>query len=364
MPTITLPPRNATRMLLALAWLLLPRLALAADVFVVPDLPVEATADNPAAARDKAIMDVEGVAFRKLLERIALPADQARWPKPDARRLTLLVGGMEFADEKFTANKYLAKITVRFRPAEVRRILNEAGVSFSETQMKPLLVLPVFVADGQPRLWEEPNPWRDAWAGRDTGGDSLVTVRSPSGNLADMTAINAEQAEAGDAAALEAMRARYDAGEVLVAEARLQGRVLSVQLRHYGGDTPRVENDRYQAQPGEAEEALYVRAVQGAVARLSGDWKQQSMVNGGQLHPLEVTVPLGSLEEWVRIRRSLATSAMVRQVDVGSLSRTEAHLTLQHAGEPAALAAALSQQDLELSQSGDGFWTLRLKRNR
>ena len=29
---------------------------------------------------------------------------------------------------------------------------------------------------------------------------------------------------------------------------------------------------------------------------------------------------------------------------------------------PQALAAALSQQDLELSQSGDGFWTLRLKR--
>ncbi|MND06534.1 hypothetical protein D3C83_279610 [compost metagenome] len=64
----------------------------------------------------------------------------------------------------------------------------------------------------------------------------------------------------------------------------------------------------------------------------------------------------------MRVRRGLAATAIVRSVEVASLSRNEARVTLQHAGEPSALTAALAQQDLELSESADGFWTLRIKR--
>jgi hypothetical protein len=68
------------------------------------------------------------------------------------------------------------------------------------------------------------------------------------------------------------------------------------------------------------------------------------------------------LEEWVRVRRGLAATAIVRSVEVASLSRVEARVTLQHAGESPALVAALAQQDLELSESADGFWTIKVKR--
>jgi hypothetical protein len=361
--TIALLLRNATRALVLL--LALDAVAAAplqsTDVFSVIDLPMEVSADNPAAARDRAIEEAQSRALRTLLERLTLPADHPRLPKADGRRLTQLVSGIEFADEKFSASKYLAKITVRFRPAEVRRLLNDSGLRFSETAAKPLLVLPVFFPDQKPRLWEEPNPWRDAWVKRDAT-DTLLTIRAPSGELADVSSIGAEEAMAGDAAKLETIRAKYDAGEVLVAEARMVGRMLSITLKRYEGATARNESDRYVAQPGELEEALFARAVVGIVAKLTGDWKQQSLITGGATKSLNATVPLATLEEWVRVRRGLAATAIVRSVEVGSLSRNEAQVTLQHAGEAAALTAALAQQDLELSESADGFWTLRIKR--
>jgi len=133
-------------------------------------------------------------------------------------------------------------------------------------------------------------------------------------------------------------------------------------LKRYEGETARNQTERYPSQPGELDEAVFARAVVGLVARLTGDWKQQSMITGGPTQALDVTVPLNGLEEWVRVRRSLAAAAIVRAVEIGSLNRSEARVTLQHAGEEPALAAALAQQDLELSQTADGIWTLRIKR--
>jgi len=239
MATIAILVRNATRALATL-WLAWAGSALAAealkstDLFSVVDLPMEVSADNPSAARDRAIDEAQGMALRQLLDRLTLPQDRGRIPKVDGRRLNQLVAGIEFADEKFTANKYLARITVRFRPAEVRRLLNESGVQFSETAAKPILVLPLYFQDGKPRLWEEPNPWRDAWIRRDTT-DSLLSIRAPSGELADVSAITGEQAMAGEADRLEAIRARYDAGEVMVAEARTVGRASPSKTRRWPG---------------------------------------------------------------------------------------------------------------------------------
>lgn len=366
MATIAILLRNATRALVLLLLLAsFPAHAAdplkSTDLFSIVDLPMETSADNPATARDRAIEEAQSIALRKLLERLTQPGDHGRLPKADGRRLIQLVSGIEFAEEKFSDNKYLAKITVRFRPAEVRRLLNEANVKFSETAAKPLLILPVFFPDQKPRLWEEPNPWRDAWVRRDTT-DSLLTIRAPSGEIADVGTISAEDALSGDAVKLEAIRARYDAGEVLVAEARMIGRALSVTLKRYEGVVARNESERFAPQPGEMEEALYARAVVGIVARLTGDARQQSMLASGPTQSLNATVPLATLEEWVRVRRGLAAVAMVRSVEIASLSKVEARLTLQHAGEPQALANALAQQDLELSQSADGFWTIRVKR--
>jgi len=372
MGTIPILFRNATRVLLALSllhavsWLAAGAAPAAealksTDLFSVVDLPMEINSDNPSQGRDRAIEEAQTTALRQLLERLTQAGDRPRLPRVDTRRMNQLVGGIEFADEKFSASKYLAKITVRFRPAEVRRLLNDAGIPFSESASKPLLVLPLYYQDGKPRLWEEPNPWRDAWVRRDTT-DSLLTIRAPSGELADVAAITAEQAVLGDPARLEAIRARYEAGEVLVAEARTVGRSLSVTLKRYEGAVARNESDRYVAQPGELEEALFARAVVGLVARLTGDSKQQAMLATGPTRTLNVTVPLATLEEWVRVRRGLAAVAAIRSVDVAALSKVEARLTLQHAGEAPALTAALAQQDIELSESADGFWTLRIKR--
>ena len=64
-------------------------------------------------------------------------------------------------------------------------------------------VCPVYQAGGRSVLWEDPNPWRDAWAQRPRAGPLHLIV--PLGDAGDIAAIDADKARAGDADALAAI---------------------------------------------------------------------------------------------------------------------------------------------------------------
>src|SRR3546814_5337389 len=85
--------------------------------------------------------------------------------------------------------RYLADLTFRFNPDQVRSLLRGAGVPFAETRSKPVVVLPVFGDSAAgPTLWTGTNPWRDVWAQR-RGDDGLVPLTVPLGDLGDLAAV-------------------------------------------------------------------------------------------------------------------------------------------------------------------------------
>lgn len=329
------------------------------EVFAVAGVAVDATAATAAAARTTAIADGEARAFRRLLERLTLAADRARLPAADLARLDELVQDIAIADERTSATRYIARLTVRFRPDGIRSLLREAGIPFSETASKPLLVVPVLEQGGGRRLWEEPNPWREAWAAREQG-DGLVRILAPIGDLADVTAIDAEKAAAGDENALAAIAGRYGLSDTLVALASLANDtppVLQVSLQRFGAGGPRYVVETFAG--GEDADALMRAAVAGIAERLEESWKRETLLRFDAESSLSARVPIESLSDWIAVRDRLARVAEVRRVEVAQLTRRDAQVVLHHLGSPQQLQLALAQRDLELGQS-DGFWTLRL----
>lgn len=329
------------------------------EVFAVGNVAVDATAETAAAARTNAIASGEARAFRRLLERLTLAADRARLPAADMARLNELVQDIAIADERTSATRYIARLTVRFRPDGIRSLLREAGIPFSETASKPLLVIPVLEQAGERRLWEEPNPWREAWAAREQG-DGLVRIQAPIGDLADVAAIGADKAAAGDENALAAIAGRYGLSDTLVALASLANDappVLQVSLQRFGSGGPRYVVETFSG--GEDESALMRGAVAGIVERLEESWKRETLLRFGAESALSARVPIESLSDWIAVRDRLARVAEVRRVEVAQLTRRDAQVVLHHLGSPQQLQLALAQRDLELGQA-DGFWTLRL----
>lgn len=351
--------------LTALAGVLPARAAGRNDAFTVSAVPVDATAADATAAREAARLAGERQAFQTLLQRLTRAADRGRLPKASDATLNNVIASFEVANERHSGVRYLANYTYHFRPDAVRALLSGAGVPFAETMSKPLLVLPVLDAAGGPVLWEDPNPWRDAWAAHPLP-TALVPLSVPLGGLEDVAAIDATAAEKGDDAKLQAIAKRYGNADVLVTRAALDTGAnphsVTVTSTRYapadGAGAGQSMNATYRAQPGESDGDLLARAVIGTTAQIEEAWKDANILDFGHAATLVATVPIGQLSDWVGVRERLAGVPSIQRSILVSLDRSAARVELHYVGDLAQLRAALAQRDLSLN-GADPDWVLQ-----
>jgi hypothetical protein len=342
---------------LGLTW---PARAQPAEVFSIT-VPVDATAASAAQAREAARGEGQRRAFRALLERLVPASEWRRLPRVDDATLTNMVTDFEVAGERSSAVRYLADYSFRFRPDDVRRLLRDNGIPFAETKSKPVVVLPVLVRGERAVLWEDPNPWRTAWAGLKP--DGLVPFAVPRGEATDAAAIDAPAALQAKPDALVAIAQAYGADDVVVVAATQRGegevRALDLAGKRYGSAQPgTLGGGNYRANANESE-ADFLARVAGLAARdIEEAWKKDNLLQFGQEGHLLVAVPVEALADWVAVRDRLAGVAAIRRVDVLSLSGQQVSLQVTFVGDPSQLRLALAQRDLVLT-AGEPEWTLR-----
>lgn len=331
------------------------------DIFTVM-VPVDATAANASAARDEARHEGEAKAYTVLLERLTLARDHARLPPANDTTLTDLILAFEVAHERRSSVRYLADYSFHFRADGIRRLLREAGIPFAETLSKPLVVLAVLEGQGGPRLWEDPNKWRDAWA-KTALPQGLVPLIVPLGELEDVAAIDGATADNGDDAHLQAISARYGRADVLVTRAAMksQGHGVDVTTTRFIPGTPGGEQTwvaSYAAAEGENDDAFLARVIAGTIAQVEQAWKQANVIDFSQTGTLTVSVPISDLQSWIALRERLKGMPEIRQSELLSINRQEAQVALHYVGDPAQLRVALTQRDLVLS-GDDPNWVLQ-----
>jgi hypothetical protein len=252
----------------------------------------------------------------------------------------------------------------------VAKAMQSAGMTVSSTggtansgqspSGKPLVVLPIYLDGDTALLWDDPNPWRDAWAehASGTGPTSLVV---PLGDVSDLAAIDADKARTGDSASLVAIAKKEGADDVLVMIAqRRNGDTpgLDVTVRRYhAGQFVDVHFDSIDAKPNEADADLFKRAADTIAADLDNGWKNAKGGPGDQQGTLIVSAPISGLDDWLKLRDRLQTIPLVRKIDVKALSRQEATIEIQYIGTMDQLKANLSAAKLDL-QGGDPTWRL------
>ena len=335
--------------------------AAAEDVFTVAKVVVDATAATAAVARERAVLDGQRRAFVRLLQRLTPLAGRAQLPQLSDNAIADLVRDFEIAGEKTSSVRYIASLTVRFKPAEVRALMRQRGIAFSETPSKPVLVLAIY-DDGAGATLFEDNPWRAAWAAR-APGDDLVAFLLPRNDAADAAMITIEQALAGDDTALRAIASHYGAADVLVAVAQAHPDELS------GHDAIDVSASRFGTAATEESvvttfaptagdnnpNLVFERAAAAIVERIEESWKQSSLLRFDSQREISVRVPLGSLNRLVTVMNALDGLPPIRRVDLVRIAHDEADLRLQFLGEENQLALMLAQRDLALSRDLGGF---------
>ncbi len=341
--------------LFLLTLLAVPGTGWAADAFAVRGIDVDVTAAGVAAAKEQALSEAERVGFHRLLERLTMPADHSKLPNADALQY---VRDVAIEQERSSAVRYIATLTVRYNSVAVKKLLRDSGLKYAEPRPRSVVIVPLFKPQGggRPLLWDDPNPWRTAWSAQGSG--ALVPLVLPTGDITDI-ALTVDKALALDAEALGALGARFRTADVLVATAGVNaaGTALEVTLAGVAGVLKPYDTKNFPLTDAGLDAVL--RAAAADIAQgLDAAYKQGNLLSFDRAATMAAMVQLRGLDDWLAVRERLGRVPLVRRWEIVSLSREEAALLLHTVGEPEQVKATLAAAGLAMEWS-DGYWTMR-----
>ena len=372
------------------------------SVYTVRDIAVDSSAASAAAARSIALAGGQRTAFNRLLRRIVLSEDRVILPNLDDAMIAQMIDGYEIEKELLSPTRYRANLIVDFNKNQIRKLLRKRKIRFAETRSKDVLVVAVYDTGEGAVLWQEPEDWRAAWLAR-PANEGLVPFILPLGDVMDMGAVSAAEAQSPLREALLRLAQRYGADEIVVAVASLrlsdvpahsgqgtedgteegsaepigqsatdeselsasrrvrgpvEGAILQLTVHRVGVAGEHSASELLRGAPAESKADLLARAVGRVIAQVEGGWKQANILRFGRENKLRIIVPLAGLSDWVDMRRRLSELAVVLTVDLAALSRDQAEVLLHYLGETEQLMLGLEQSDLALNFEARG-WVLQ-----
>jgi len=334
-------------------------------VFTVGGIDVDATSADAVAARAQAIREGQQAGLDRLLRRLVLVEDYPRLPRAANLPIDDYVQSFEIADEELSSTRYIAQLTVAYDPDAVRSLLSDQGFAFAQSMSMPLVVLPLYeTADGG-RLWQEDNPWWEAWA-LHLDPEQLLRLVLPLGDLEDFSKVSVDQARSGDPLALADLAARYGAEDVLVVTARPVGgpaveQVSALQLdaRRIGpGSDQQGVRQTLAVGPAQPLDTALALAVEETQASLDQRWKSANLLRFDQGGRMLVDVPIARLADWVAVNAELTSLPEVSEIVMMSFSQDRVGLEMHYIGDERGLEQALARLGLALTREGESWLLL------
>lgn len=329
-----------------------------ADIYEVKGLGVDATAKDAEQAKIAALKSGQEAAFNILVRRLAVVDDPSKLPQFTNAETASLLAGLTIEEERTSSTRYIARLTVRFRPKQVKQLLAQFNIPFADAQAPNILLLAVWQKPKAPVLWDTPNPWREAW-GKVDASNSITPILLPLGDLTDVSILSVRDVLAGSQDKLAQLKKRYGTDHILIAKAAPSpdGTKINVEVR---GESPMGQVEFIQTYPvagGNLAGASF-KAARDFLSALEVRWKQENQNKAGRGgRVFAITVPFSSLQEWQGLRQAIAAIRGVSSVDIKTLSAQGALVNVRFAGNEEAMAAELASQGLILTNVGNG-WVL------
>lgn len=338
--------------------------ASAQDVFTVSGIPVDQRASTTTEAQAAAFRSGQIAAAQVLLERLTLPEDRinAGLTAIPAEAAQEMVAGLQVADERRSANRYIANMTVNFDPRAVRSYLRGQGVPFVESQAARTLVVPVVQREDGAALWG--GAWYEAW--RAGGHANALTpfvglgslMSGPDDNAAPVgrNAISASSALSGDEYALRELASLYGVTRVAVIVASEGEGIVRASGTVYDFAGPDTTQSRIEAATSQGGFGELARRL---VQTEQENWKRQVVVRGGEASEVTVSVLYGSMAEWRALQRAITGASLISNARLDAVTTSGAVMTITHRGERSQLVRELSQRGARLQEEQGLGWVAR-----
>ncbi len=217
----------------------------------VTGIEVDETGDSAEDARRNGWREAQRKAWAKI-----------NGPNVSDGQLDSMVTAIIIQREEIGPRRYIATLGVIFDRTRARRFLGGAG---QRARSAPMLLVPVTITGGTQLVYERRNPWQRAWAEYQTGGSRIEYVR-PSGAGGDSLLLTYGQTARRSRSWWRNVLDEYEAGDVLVAIARLDheypgGPVRGTFTGRYGPDNTYLDSFTLRSANPAGVAAMMNRAV-------------------------------------------------------------------------------------------------------
>ena len=187
-------------------------------VYKVANYPVEASAKNAVAAKDKALADGQSAALRSLLKRIVPVTAYRQLSNLKGVEAANLLSGVSVRSERNSGTDYIASLDFSFLKDGVRQTLNGANVPFVDIQAEPTTVITALRQGNPPTTVNDKSLWRRAWSSLDlTHSVTPVTLADLTPQIHNDTV---DMVLSGDDNGLRILTNEYRTDRVVLAVAR------------------------------------------------------------------------------------------------------------------------------------------------
>ena len=318
--------------------------------FTVSGIHVEATGTSSTEAYNTALADGRPKAWATLFRRLTLQKDWARQPDLDAAALVRISRGYTVANERRSTTRYVADVTYSFNPDAVTRLLQGAGIAYSQGTARKIVIVPM-----------SPNFALNAWA-QALATESRTSVIPFSlvenADAAALKDVNFDSANFNDVAA--AAR-RANAPEVALVQVVNAPGKLVVNVRRLGSGEGAVKASVDVPLAGNNQSATYPAAAAAAINTIEDMWKSRSAIDYRQRGQLTVNVQMRSLEQWGAIQTALGGVSNITNMTVNAMDIGYAQITVTYTGSSDQLREVLGDAGLTLAPvRGQSAWALAI----
>lgn len=318
---------------------------IASENYIIKNVQVDVTGSSAFEARTKAMADAQRQAYNALLEKV-LPQHESSLPNLTDEQLDALVQSIEVQSEKNSDVRYLGTLTIRFNPKAVQQWFAQQNKTVvSPSLNKATVIVPVLVRHEKILLWEENNPWWQAWNQKtDLDSETLVV---PMGDLQDLKNLSAKDALEGNIEAIRKMLIRYHADRMII-PILYEDTLSRLEIHHY---TTEGLVDRSAAVNFNTVEYAPAALLPLAMAKVI-DASTTALQTSLPYEPktLHFIVTFNNYPEWIDLQRRLESLEGVKKMTLHNLSLKQARVSLNCSSSETFLENQLKARGISIEQ--------------
>lgn len=303
----------------------------AADLYQVDNIPIVAEVNNAKEARAVAIANGQVDAFWQLVRKMVQNDDLIRIPLLGQNEVVDFVQNVSLMDEKTTATKYMAVMTVTFKPRAIQDFLTENQVPFLVQAPPAALIVPVYRHGDAVWLVEADSPVYNALKSVVSKNGLFEWVLPESDE--NTASIIREAWTNPDVNVWGEVLSGIGVGRVVLWEVTQVGPTVSVTTKAFPVDREEWDQVSFQTivPSGNIRTAVPI-LFERTEALLEKNWRSVKTNNLETPNSFWITVPIKSVTEWVAIRQKLRTSGFLDGLDVRGFRPRQVLVALQFKG--------------------------------